>query len=399
VRRLGAAALGLGLLIAAPAGAAEPWVERAPDTIRVATFNVALARKGAGLLVREMQEGSAQIDAVAEIVLRVRPDILLINELDRDPAHRAPVLFAERLRADIAGLDGLDYPFLHQGPANTGLPSGHDLDGDGRADGPRDAFGFGLFPGQFAMALLSRHPIDYGRLRSFQHFRWSDLPGADRPLNPDGTPYHADAVWQTLRLSSKSLWDVPVRLPGGVLHLLASHPTPPVFDGPEDLNGRRNADEIRLLTALIDGAGWPIDDRGETGGLKPEDRFVVAGDLNADPFDGEARREAIAALLVHPRLQDPGPGSAGSVEAAQDGANAAHGGPAAQGTADWRDNPGPGNLRVDYVLPSAGLTVTGAGVFWPEAASPLAWLVAGGRDPASSDHRLVWVDVALPAGR
>ena len=25
----------------------------------------------------------------------------------------------------------------------------------------------------------------------------------------------------------------------------------------------------------------------------------------------------------------------------------------------------PGNMRVDYVLPSAGLTVTGAGVFWP----------------------------------
>jgi hypothetical protein len=400
VRRLGALVLGLGLLIGGPAGADEPWEARAPDTIRIATFNAALARKGAGLLLREMQEGSARIDAVAEIILRVRPDILLINELDRDPAHRALVLFAERLRGGTAGLAGLDFPFLHQGPVNTGVPSGHDLDGDGRTGGPRDAFGFGLFPGQFAMAVLSRHPIDYGRLRAFQHFRWSALPGADRPLNPDGTPYHTDAAWRALRLSSKSLWDVPVRLPGGaVLHLLASHPTPPVFDGPEDLNGRRNADEIRLLLGLIDGAGWLVDDRGDPGGLKPADRFVVVGDLNADPFDGEARRAAIAALLGHPRLQDPGPQSPGAAEAAQDGANAAHAGPAAQDTADWRDDPGPGNLRVDYVLPSAGLTVTGAGVFWPAADTPLARLVAVERTPASSDHRLVWVDLALPAGR
>jgi len=33
---------------------------------------------------------------------------------------------------------------------------------------------------------------------------------------------------------------------GQVIHILASHPTPPVFDGVEDRNGRRNHDEIRL---------------------------------------------------------------------------------------------------------------------------------------------------------
>jgi len=402
MRRLGAAALGLGLLSAVPgagSGAAEPWLDRAPETIRIATFNVHLARKGAGVLLREIEQGSAQIDAIAEIILRVRPDILLLNELDRDPAHRALVLFAERLRVGVAGLPGLDYPFLLQEPVNTGVPSGRDLEGDGRVGGPNDAYGFGFFPGQFAMAVLSRYPIDYDRLRSFQRFLWSALPGADRPVNVDGTPYHPDAVWRALRLSSKSLWDVPIRLPGGaVLHLLASHPTPPVFDGPEDLNGRRNGDEIRLLTALIHGARWLIDDHGKAGGLRPGDAFVVAGDLNADPVDGEARRDAITALLADPRLQDAHPQSRGAARAAvqSGGANAAQRGPAGEDTADWRDNPGPGNLRADYVLPSAGLTVTGAGVFWPTPDSPLARLVAMGRPPASSDHRLVWVDVRAP---
>ena len=144
-----------------------------------------------------------------------------------------------------------------------------------------------------------------------------------------------------------------------------------------------------------------MDDRRQGGGLGPRDLFVVAGDLNADPYDGEARRGAIGALLAHPRVQDPMPASVGGAHAAlSGGANATHRGPAAQDTADWRDDPGPGNMRVDYVLPSVGLTISGSGIFWPDADSPLARLIdsgpAGGRRPASSNHRLVWVDIALP---
>jgi hypothetical protein len=403
VKALRALAFGLTLGASAndSAAAAEPWVVQAPDSIRIATFNAGLVRKGAGMLVHEMAGGSAQIDAVAEIILRVRPDLLLLNKFDRDPAHRALTGFAERLRAGVAGLEGLDYPFLYQGPANTGIPSGHDLDGDGRERGPRDAFGYGRFPGQYGMALMSRFPIDYDRLRSFQHFPWADMPDAERPVNPDGTPFHPDPVWRDLRLSSVSQWDVPVTLPGDVvLHVVASHPTPPVFDGPEDFNGRRNGDEIRLILGLIDGAAWLRDDRGQGGGLRRRDPFVVVGDLNADPFDGEAGGKAIAALLASSRLRDPMPASAGAAEAAlAGGANATHRGPAALDTADWRDDPGPGNMRVDYVLPSAGLEIRGSGVFWPAKDSPLARLIAAGefrgRQPASSDHRLVWVDIAI----
>lgn len=398
MRAAGGLILALALAVAHPVGAAEPWEARAPESVRLATFNVALSRQGAGLLAAEIAKGSRQVEAVAEIILRVRPDILLLNEFDRDPGQRALAGFAERLAAGAGGLEGLEYPFLYQGPVNAGVPSGYDLDGDGRRGGPDDAFGFGRFPGNFGMAVLSRFPIEHARIRSFSRFPWAALPGADRPMRPDGTPFHAEAAWQALRLSSKGLWDVPVTLPGGaVLHLLASHPTPPVFDGPEDRNGRRNADEIRLLTGLIEGAIWLTDDAGVGGGLRPDELFVVAGDLNADPFDGEARRTAILALLGHPRLQDPQPASrGGAAAAAQGGANVAHEGPAALDTADWRDNGGPGNLRVDYVLPAAGLEVTGAGVFWPPPGHPLARLVAGAGRPASSDHRLVWVDIRPP---
>ena len=60
-------------------------------------------------------------------------------------------------------------------------------------------------------------------------------------------------------------------------------------------------------------------------------------------------------------------------------------------TADLADDPAPGNLRTDYILPSLGLEIVDAGVFWPPADDPLSTLVS---DPAtSSDHRLVWVDL------
>ncbi|RME14969.1 MAG: endonuclease/exonuclease/phosphatase family protein, partial [Alphaproteobacteria bacterium] len=46
--------------------------------------------------------------------------------------------------------------------------------------------------------------------------------------------------------------------------------------------------------------------------------------------------------------------------------------------------------RVDYVLPDAGLVVTGSGVVWPAPDDPFAETVA-----RASRHRLVWVDVEI----
>ncbi len=269
---------------------------------------------------------------------------------------------------------------------NAGEPSGRDLDGDGLPAGWGDGFGWGKFPGHGGMALLSRLPIDAGAARSFRLLPWSDLPGALLPEHPDGSPFPDAAARPLLRLSSRSHWDVPVTLPDGRrLHLLASNPTPPLFDGPEGFNRRRNHDEIRFWTDYLDGAAFR-DDAGRTAALA-EAPVLVLGNLNTDPLDGAGLRDGVAALLAHPRLQDPRPASGGAEAAADPG----HAGPPELDTADWRDSPGPGNLRVDYVLPAAELSVAAAGVFWPPPGAPLAEAAA-----AASAHRLVWVDLALP---
>ena len=65
------------------------------------------------------------------------------------------------------------------------------------------------------------------------------------------------------------------------------------------------------------------------------------------------------------RAQDPRPASAGGAATARDSAKAGQRGNPALDTADWPEADGPGNLRVDLVLPSRDLTVRAAGVLWP----------------------------------
>ena len=226
-------------------------------TLRVATYNASLYDEDAGGLVARLQLGNAQARKIAAVLQKVRPDIVLLNEFDYDAAQRAADLF-QRDYLEVAQAGGgapLHYPHRYLAPVNTGVPSGLDLDGNGETGGigrerGNDAWGYGLHPGQYGMLVLSRFPIDAAAVRTFQLLKWRDMPGARRPMDPaTGKPFHADAVWEQLRLSSKSHWDVPIETPVGTLHLLASHPTPPTFDGPEDRNGKRNADEIRLCAS------------------------------------------------------------------------------------------------------------------------------------------------------
>jgi len=311
------------------------------------------------------------------VIAHVAPDILLLTGFDHDHDLAALNAFAEAL----SGL-GADYPYRFARAPNTGLSTGRDLDGDGRLGTPRDAQGYGRFRGQGGMAILSRWPIGASRAIDHSALLWRDVPGAIPP------PMPAD-VAAIQRLSTTAHWDVPVATPAhGELRLLAFHATPPVFDGPEDRNGRRNHDEALLWRLWLDGA---------LGGNPPRERFVLLGDANLDPVDGDGRPGAMLSLLRDPRLSEPLPRSEGgpAAAAAQAGANLAQVGDPALDTADW-DDTAPGNLRVDYVLPSSDWRVTGAGVFWPPPGDPLAGLL--GEPGTATRHRLVWVDIDLGGG-
>ncbi|MEM9351771.1 MAG: endonuclease/exonuclease/phosphatase family protein [Planctomycetota bacterium] len=413
-------------------GEAQVGAAEQQETVRFATFNVSLyGQNHSEVASRLASRGDPQISAVAEIIRHVRPDVLLLNEFDFPSVATGPVEPTAESRLQLLKLFQQNYletpqtdgdptakasepiRFAHRftAPVNTGVHSGFDLDRNGStdpnpgsADYSGDCWGYGAYPGQYGMAVLSRYPIDYQGIRTFQQFLWKDMPGAKLPNDPAGAEaagWYSKEALAGFRLSSKSHWDVPIVIGSRRLHLLASHPTPPVFDGPEDRNGRRNHDEIRLWADYLSGgetAAYLYDDQGRRGGLDPETLFLVAGDLNCDPVDGEGGA-AIQQLLKHPKIEPlPVPASAGAAEQArlQGGANAGHAGSHSHDTCDPPDADGPGNLRLDYVLPSQGLRIKGSGVFWPESADPLFGLVGTHPFP-SSDHRLVWIDVIMGA--
>ena len=447
-------ALALSLALVLPvllvtAGAAAG----APQPVRFATFNASLNRLvHYGSLVAptpgsaladlsapydpdeadpKLEQRRHQIENVAEVIRRVRPEILLINEFDYVEGPLSGNAATAAFQANYLGIDKPDdttepivYPYVFVAPSNTGISSGKDLDNSGSVVSTpgsgaygNDSFGFGEFPGKFGMAVFSMYPIDYAAARTFQTFLWKDMPGAMLPHYPDpfpanpalaGQPWYSSDELDIFRLSSKSHWDLPIDIGGTTVHFLVSHPTPPVFDGLEDRNGTRNFDEISLWADYITpgAAGYIYDDAKVYGGLPPGAAFVIAGDQNSDPLDGDSIDGAIQQLIEHPLVNTKvTPESPGAVQqsALQGRANATHLSDPRFDTADFADG-APGNLRADYVLPRKNLQIAGAGVFWPLNTDPTFPLV-GTFDSANwgevggfptSDHRMVWVDVRVP---
>ncbi len=349
----------------APLGAA------AGERLRVATYDVGLSRDGPGLLLHDLRgEPEPEVAAVIAVIQAARPDVLFLNQFDHDLRGEALAAFRHLLGA---GAKGIDYPYWFDAPVNAGVQAGLDLDGDGQTMGWDDALGWGKFPGDGGMAILSRYPIDAEAARTFRALPWGGRPG--------GVP-SGPADLAVAPLSSRSHWEVPVILPGGArLRLLAANPTPPLY-GVGRVNALRNDAEIALWADYLDGE--PLrDDQGRVAPAGPGP-LVVLGNLNSDPVDGAGLGDALRRLLAHPRLRDPQPESAGGEMAATPGQRGAP----ELDTAAWA---GPGNLRTDYALPSRDLELIGSGVFWPAPGAPLAEAVAAG--PA---HRLVWIDIAAP---
>lgn len=395
-------ALGLCALWSAPAAAQQPTpnqsnTQPADVLIRVATFNIQ------DLRTNELTgQPSERATRAAEVIQRLRPNIILINEiaydmpgapdfLDGQGQGRNAERLAQLLRTPAApGLEPLDMTPWSASP-NTGRPSNLDLDRNGRVvtmvpppDAPPqdleayagDAWGYGVFPGQYGMALLvdARLEIDEPFIRTFRLMPWAFMPGHLMPTVPDDRgnprPWHDPEAAEIVRLSSKSHWDIPVKLPNGArVHLLCSHPTPPAFDGPERRNKARNHDEIRFWADYVSSAEYIIDDAGRPGSLTASDRFIILGDLNADPDEGDSINDPIGLLFNTRRL--------------------------AKDHAPTSDRPEPGlnpddtatfGLRVDYVLPSAHLEIIRSGVWRHPTLS----------GPFPSDHFPVWADLRIP---
>ncbi|MEA5544578.1 endonuclease/exonuclease/phosphatase family protein, partial [Limnoraphis robusta CCNP1324] len=141
------------LCAALVASAAAPAFAGGTGDLRVATYNAFLNRNAAGELISDLTTpDDAQAQAVAEIIQRTNPDVVLLCEFDFDAAGTAAALFQQNyLGISQNGAQPVDYPFVFLAPSNTGVASGFDLDNNGTVETQpgsgaygNDSFGFGL---------------------------------------------------------------------------------------------------------------------------------------------------------------------------------------------------------------------------------------------------------------
>ncbi|MGI3170276.1 endonuclease/exonuclease/phosphatase family protein [Pseudooceanicola sp. C21-150M6] len=300
--------------------------------------------EGPGLLLRDLLRGTPRTEGIARVIAAARANIVILAGLDFDAEHRTLHALADR----IAGANGPAYAHIAAPRSNSGLPTGLDLNENGRTGEPADAQGYGRYEGQSSLAILSQWPLR--GITDHNALLWSDLPGslfidAAGRTGPEATAHGLQ------RLSSTTHAEAIVDTGDAALTLLIFQAAPPVFDGPEDRNGRRNHDEIAFWRHRLAGLFGP----------PPDPPFVIAGVANLDPEHGEGRKDAIRDLLAHSAVQDP-PDLAGP-------------------TADF-GTPGAGRLRTDYLLPSAGLTLRSA---------KLSEI-----DPALSRHAPLLLELAWP---
>lgn len=327
----------------------------AQSALRIATYDVALSDRGPGLVLQSLTKGGDdRQQAIVASIKALGADVLLLTGIDYD-------LRGETLAAlnQLLAQSGVNYPYITGLRPNTGLPTGFDIDQNGRKSEARDAMAYGRYLGAEGMAVLSNLPL--GQITDYSGFIWADLP---QNLSPDTDP----ALRRLQRLSTSGHYQVAVMLPDGrSLAMLAYGATPPVFDGPTDRNGKRNHDETAFWSRLI---------AGDLAFDPPKPPFVVIGKPNLDPMDGEGLPAAITALMG--QLQDPAPmGEATRTDAGQRG----------DPRLDTALFDGIGGLRVDQILPSKEIQILTSGVLWPSDDS-LASVLA-----TASDHRPVWVDV------
>lgn len=362
-------------------------VEKNTGDVRVATLHAEISGGSSAEVLEELDGGMhPQARVLAETVQLNAPDVLVLTGLSYDEQQQiAQTVNEEYLSRGQNGQTGIRYSHVYTAQTNSGIDSGADLDGDGRVGGPADALGYGRYAGERGMAVFSVYPIAEDEVRTFQDFRWQDMPGNSMPQDE-----FSELEKSVLRLPSTSLWDIPLEVPGklGHVHVVATDLTSPPAPTTPDV--ARSEDQRRMVAEFVSGEAWYLyDDEGTYGGLNVGTQFVVAGSL-ADAQElqtwPDQQVPQLSSLLRGNTIQDPAPEAITEEPLPQ----------RRDAEADPRSTHGLTGgtaVRSSYVLPAAALAVESSGVFWP-AEGEFGFSLVDPDNPASPAGRLVWLDIA-----
>ena len=364
--------------------------------VRVATFNVAMASSNYGDILKDLKNNDKRIRCLAQIIQEVNPDILFVQELEFDSLNVRIKNFKQNfLEKGQNGKNTVNYPYYYHFPSNAGKQSGYDLDKDGIIGGPYDAHGWGQFPNQFGLAIFSKYPIDYQKMRTFRNLKWKDLPNPHRPIDISLNEFFwSDKVWNSLYLSSKNHIDIPVIIKTDTIHILGLHPQNSLGDGLELRNSLKNFDEIGFFVHYLNGKPF-LDDQNRTLKFNNNNFFVIMGDFNSNHvWDGSLSSLSSSQLLYHPLVnQEASVGKFVPKSNYNEVLSSDKYFQTENSNYATRIKNNGKMERIDFVLPSANLKVTNSGVFWPTREEDTLDIFS--ETDLCSDHRLVFVDILL----
>lgn len=360
-----------------------------PPKVRIAQFN--LREMSTAKLLDGADE---QAGAAAQVIAKFAPEIISINELQFDiegipslgspgaPSSTQPGTFdggaqnAKRLAERVAALNpAAAFSFTVLTVGNSGFKWAGPTLGN-----PSFVLrGWGDWPGRFNSAILTKFPIAYDKIRVINEFAWDALPdnSIDKMKTEIGTSVPAG-----FPLFEKGILVVPVEIaPGQLLHMVMHHPVAPAF---EAINPYRHFDELHGLKLFLDGTLPGVEP------LPVGARFVVIGDLNADPEDGDSLDGGIEPILGHPALNVFFP--AGSGTKGTNGKYNTYLSGCGKDDGTTVDDPTTKfQMQLDYILPSKTFGAAQVGeIFFPDFQSQKADFLLACQ---ASDHRFLYVDV------
>lgn len=245
-------------------------------------------------------KNNEQIKAVKKVVKNLTPDFISLNEIQYDypnipnSNHKTEGKNVSKL-AKMIGWNDYSHQSFH--PANTGKNAKKKADGtyhlnastrEARADA--DQVNFGVFPGQYSTAGLSKFEILEETI--ITDLKWKDFnPDLDLSgyKQADGSPLPND-----MELFDKNFTDLKVKIEDKEVHIILLHTVPSFgFGNPHSVNDFRNAEQLRFLQWYLTGKTNYKVSLKNINPLPKDSYFLAMGDLNVSIYDKESEGQMV----------------------------------------------------------------------------------------------------------
>ena len=240
----------------------------------------------------KLRSPNTQLYHVKKVLNSMDFDILSVQEMQYDLPGIPDRSFTSKgknmeILLNFLGLQR-EHFYISFSPANTGKKAKRKKNGNYYSDAKdpiartfADPFNFGLFPGQYSSALVSRFPRKKKKELVITHLPWRQF-NPNINLDAFKTSF-GHSLPKDIQLFDKNFTDLTVSIAGKEVHIISLHAVPSFgFGNKLTSNFKRNEDQLRFLE-------WYLTGHTDIEVSLPHIKsiagkpFIAVGDWNIDP--------------------------------------------------------------------------------------------------------------------